>query len=299
MPHPERLGKRTRGFGKLGGAYPASVIRKATKAAAADAEKINSSWSEFDVLVTPSIGETADRDRPLGRPRRAADAARDESRVRVHAQLEPHRPAGDGDPRRVHRRRDAALGDACRSPRRRGDAALARRPGRGRARLGRPPPAARPGAASSASRSASARSRSRTAGSSLGLRRSISPTVVTVSRPVKRTCTTALPCRSPVIWAPCCSRPSGASAATEACAAARPRTNGIARAQATVMPTVSPSRQADAVRTRGPCVDDREQPESRRPAAAERQLDAVATRRIASISAQRCPGGGSPGSIAS
>ncbi len=59
VPHPERLAKRTRGFGKLGGAYPASVIRKATEAAVADAEKINSSWSEFDVLVTPSIGETA------------------------------------------------------------------------------------------------------------------------------------------------------------------------------------------------------------------------------------------------
>jgi amidase len=59
VPEPERLDPRTRGFGRLGRAYPARVIRKATEGAAADAEKINRSWSEFDVLVTPTIGETA------------------------------------------------------------------------------------------------------------------------------------------------------------------------------------------------------------------------------------------------
>ncbi|HEY8000335.1 MAG TPA: amidase [Solirubrobacterales bacterium] len=59
VPHPERLEARTRGFGRLGGAYPAGAVRRATRAAAANAEKINRSWSEFDVLVTPSVGETA------------------------------------------------------------------------------------------------------------------------------------------------------------------------------------------------------------------------------------------------
>ena len=59
VPYPERLEPRTRRFGRLGRAYPAAVVRRATRVAAADAEKINRSWSEFDVLVTPTVGETA------------------------------------------------------------------------------------------------------------------------------------------------------------------------------------------------------------------------------------------------
>jgi amidase len=59
VPHQERLEARTRGFGRLGRAYPAGAVRRATRAAAANAEKLNRSWSEFDVLVTPSVGETA------------------------------------------------------------------------------------------------------------------------------------------------------------------------------------------------------------------------------------------------
>ena len=59
VPHPDRLEARTRGFGRLGRAYPAGVVRRAVRSAAADAEKINRSWSDFDVLVTPTVGETA------------------------------------------------------------------------------------------------------------------------------------------------------------------------------------------------------------------------------------------------
>jgi amidase len=59
VPNRDRMSARTRGFGRLGRAYPAGVIRRATRAAASDAEKINASWSEFDVLVTPTVGETA------------------------------------------------------------------------------------------------------------------------------------------------------------------------------------------------------------------------------------------------
>ncbi|MDX6583871.1 MAG: amidase [Solirubrobacterales bacterium] len=59
VPHPERMEKRTRGFGRLGRAYAGGMARRATRAAAADAEKINRSWAEFDVLVTPTVGETA------------------------------------------------------------------------------------------------------------------------------------------------------------------------------------------------------------------------------------------------
>jgi amidase len=59
VPHPERMASRTRGFGRLGRAYPGGVIKRAVRAAARDAEKINASWSDFDVLVTPTVGETA------------------------------------------------------------------------------------------------------------------------------------------------------------------------------------------------------------------------------------------------
>jgi amidase len=59
VPHGERSSARTRGFGRLGRAYPAGAIKRATRAAARDAEKINASWSDFDVLVTPTVGETA------------------------------------------------------------------------------------------------------------------------------------------------------------------------------------------------------------------------------------------------
>jgi amidase len=59
VPHRDGMAARTRGFGRLGRAYPASIIRRATRAAASDAEKINASWSEFEVLVTPTVGETA------------------------------------------------------------------------------------------------------------------------------------------------------------------------------------------------------------------------------------------------
>ena len=59
VPHPERLEQRTRGFAKLGRAYPAGAVRRAVRAAGPNAEKIGRSWGEFDVLITPSVGETA------------------------------------------------------------------------------------------------------------------------------------------------------------------------------------------------------------------------------------------------
>ena len=59
VPDRERSSAQTRGFGRLGRAYPSSVIKRAMRAAARDAERINASWSGFDVLVTPTVGETA------------------------------------------------------------------------------------------------------------------------------------------------------------------------------------------------------------------------------------------------
>lgn len=59
VPHPDRMEGRTRGFGRIGRLYAGGMARRATRAAAADADKINGSWSAFDVLVTPTVGETA------------------------------------------------------------------------------------------------------------------------------------------------------------------------------------------------------------------------------------------------
>ena len=55
--HPERLESRTKGFDRLGRAFPRAVVERATRAAAADAAKINASWADFDLLVTPTVGE--------------------------------------------------------------------------------------------------------------------------------------------------------------------------------------------------------------------------------------------------
>jgi amidase len=57
VPHPERLEGRTRGFARLGELYPESLVRRATEAAARDTEKVNASWRDFDVLITPTTGE--------------------------------------------------------------------------------------------------------------------------------------------------------------------------------------------------------------------------------------------------
>ena len=59
VPHPERLEARTRGFERLGALYPPFAVRRANRLASADAEAINRSWGDFDVLVTPSVGEPA------------------------------------------------------------------------------------------------------------------------------------------------------------------------------------------------------------------------------------------------
>ena len=59
VPHPERLESRTRGFGRLGKAYSGRLAARATARRDADYEKIDRSWREFDVLVTPTTGVPA------------------------------------------------------------------------------------------------------------------------------------------------------------------------------------------------------------------------------------------------
>lgn len=57
VPYPELLEPRTRAFGRLGSLYPPAVVRRATRAAHRDGERINRLFERCDVLVTPTAGE--------------------------------------------------------------------------------------------------------------------------------------------------------------------------------------------------------------------------------------------------
>jgi amidase len=59
VPYPERLERRTRGYGRLGGLISEGMMRKARAAAAADWHRIGRLFEEFDVLMTPVMGGTA------------------------------------------------------------------------------------------------------------------------------------------------------------------------------------------------------------------------------------------------
>jgi amidase len=60
VPHPERLERRTRGFGRLGGTLPRSLYEKARgEGRAADAARVNAIFDQCDVLLMPVMGGTA------------------------------------------------------------------------------------------------------------------------------------------------------------------------------------------------------------------------------------------------
>lgn len=60
VPHPERLERRTRGFGRLGSILPRGLYERArTEGRAADAARINAIFESCDVLVMPVMGGTA------------------------------------------------------------------------------------------------------------------------------------------------------------------------------------------------------------------------------------------------
>ena len=59
VPRPERLERRTRGFGRFGGLLPNSLFEKAMAGREVDAKRINAIFDQYDVLVTPVMGGTA------------------------------------------------------------------------------------------------------------------------------------------------------------------------------------------------------------------------------------------------
>jgi len=59
VPHPERLERRTRGFGRLGGILPEALYRKMMERRPAEQARLNAIFDNHDVLVTPVMGGTA------------------------------------------------------------------------------------------------------------------------------------------------------------------------------------------------------------------------------------------------
>ncbi len=59
VPYPERLERRTRGFGRLGRLIPDKVFEQARRGREADAARVNAIFDSHDVLMTPVMGGTA------------------------------------------------------------------------------------------------------------------------------------------------------------------------------------------------------------------------------------------------
>src|SRR5262249_12883059 len=59
VPHPERLERRTRGFGRLGAAIPDGLFEKALQARHADAARVTAIFDSCDVLMMPVMCGTA------------------------------------------------------------------------------------------------------------------------------------------------------------------------------------------------------------------------------------------------
>ncbi len=59
VPKPERLERRTRGFGRLGRLIPDKVLEGARRGEQADAARVGEVFESFDVLMTPVMGGTA------------------------------------------------------------------------------------------------------------------------------------------------------------------------------------------------------------------------------------------------
>lgn len=59
VPHPERLERRTRGFGRLGKVLPEALYQQVMARRPAEQARVNAIFDDFDVLVMPVMGGTA------------------------------------------------------------------------------------------------------------------------------------------------------------------------------------------------------------------------------------------------
>jgi amidase len=59
VPHPERLERRTRGFGRLGKILPEALYQQVMARRPAEQARVNAIFEDHDVLMTPVMGGTA------------------------------------------------------------------------------------------------------------------------------------------------------------------------------------------------------------------------------------------------
>ena len=59
VPHPERLERRTRGFGRLGKVLPEALYERVMARRSAEQARVNAIFDSYDVLVMPVMGGTA------------------------------------------------------------------------------------------------------------------------------------------------------------------------------------------------------------------------------------------------
>ena len=59
LPHPERLERRTRALARLGALVPASAVKRSRAAEPQVVARVNSLFSDFDVLMTPTTARPA------------------------------------------------------------------------------------------------------------------------------------------------------------------------------------------------------------------------------------------------
>ncbi|HET7508007.1 MAG TPA: amidase family protein, partial [Solirubrobacterales bacterium] len=59
VPHPERLERRTRGFGRLGKILPEALYRQIMARRPAEQARVNAIFDDHDLLLTPVMGGTA------------------------------------------------------------------------------------------------------------------------------------------------------------------------------------------------------------------------------------------------
>ncbi len=107
---PERLERRTRGFGRLGRQLPDAIYERAMRGRAVDIARVNALFDDHRRPRHPGDGRNRAADPPLGGTGRAAHRARDEPLLSLLRSLEPPRQPGDGGSLRLRRRRHAALG---------------------------------------------------------------------------------------------------------------------------------------------------------------------------------------------
>ena len=91
IERPDRLQRRTKGFARMGNAFPRAALEWAL--GEDDSERMRPFFERHDVLLTPGGRGPAGPSRPVGGPRGRPHLPRAGTGLSVHARMEPDRPA--------------------------------------------------------------------------------------------------------------------------------------------------------------------------------------------------------------